>query len=129
MNTQNLKLVDMKAAHMNRSLKYQLPSLSQEEEVYKWYVFVLVYLKCFSSLLSTFWKCLLTVLFKMNFEHSLNLIEMFTYSVMYRINNFNSMHYYFGGGGRIDKSILICILYLGSLWFLQINQILQFCWL
>ena len=44
MNTQNLKLIDMKAAHMNRSLKYQLPSSSQEDEVYKWYVFVPVYL-------------------------------------------------------------------------------------
>lgn len=43
---------------------------------------------------------LLTVLLKMNFEHSLNLIEMFTYSVMYGINNFNSnaVLFFLGGG-------------------------------
>ena len=42
---------------------------------------------------------LLTVLLKMNFEHSLNLIEMFTYSVMYGINNFNSYAVLFLRGG------------------------------
>ena len=46
---------------------------------------------------------LLTVLLKMNFEHSLNLIEMFTYSVMYGINNFNSnaVLFFLGGGGGV----------------------------